>query len=126
VKYPDLRVFPLFTWRVPNESKALISEKERRLGMHAGDAETSLMLAVLPDWVKMEKAVAEYPPERPQGSLLGAKGSLTFAWLTHHLSKSGVIGDGTVATKEKGDRIWDSLTEGWVRVIQEVYEFPSP
>jgi creatinine amidohydrolase len=125
VKYPDLMLFPLFTWRVPNESKALISEKERRLAMHAGDAETSLMLAVLPDWVKMEKAVEEYPPERPEGSLLGTKGPLTFAWLTEQISSSGVVGDGTAGTKEKGDRIWESLAQGWVRVIQEVSEFRS-
>ena len=50
-KYPDLAVFPFFTWRVPNITNELLTEKEQELGIHAGDAETSLMLALLPEQV---------------------------------------------------------------------------
>ena len=94
------------------------------MGIHAGDAETSLLLAILPDTVKMERAVAEYPPE-PEG-LLSLERKLPIPWVTRDLSKSGVIGDPTPATKEKGDRILDSLSDGWVQVIQEVYRFQPP
>jgi creatinine amidohydrolase len=54
------------------------------------------------------------------------EGQLPFAWLTKELTKSGVMGDATVATTEKGDRILESLARGWVQVIQDVYKFQQP
>jgi creatinine amidohydrolase len=125
-KYGDFLVFPLFTWRVPNVAKELISAKELELVIHAGDAETSLMLSLLPEQVKMERAVAEYPQGLPEDSLLSMEGKLPFAWLTRELSQSGTLGDPTPATKEKGDRILESLVSGWVRVIQDIYQFRQP
>jgi creatinine amidohydrolase len=70
--------------------------------------------------------VKEYPPNLPQNSLLSLEGNLPFAWLTRELSKTGVIGDATVATKEKGDRLLDSLAQGWVEAIGDVYQFRQP
>ena len=54
------------------------------------------------------------------------EGKLPFAWLTKELSQSGVMGDATVATKEKSDRILESVSDGWVQVIQDVYKFKQP
>lgn len=125
-QYPDLMVFPLFVWRVPNDAADLIEPKELELGIHAGDAETSLMLSILPEQVHMDKAVCEYPQGLPQDSLLSMEGALPFAWVTRDLSHSGVLGDATVATREKGDRLLKSLTEGWVQLIQDVYRFQQP
>lgn len=125
-EYPDFAIFPLFTWRVPHITDRLLSEKEANYGIHAGDAETSIMLALLPDLVKMDKAVKEYPENSPQNSLLEMEGKLPFAWLTHEISKSGVIGDATTATKEKGELILESLADGWVKVIEDVYRFRQP
>lgn len=125
VKYEDLMVFPLFTWRVPHITKELLTPKESQLGIHAGDAETSLMLSILPDQVKMDAAVAEYP-DLPKDNLLTMDGRLQFGWVTRDLSQSGVVGDATVATKEKGDRILESLSDGWVQVIKDVYAFRIP
>jgi creatinine amidohydrolase len=126
IQYPDLMIFPLFIWNVPNVARDLLSPKELELGIHAGDAETSLMLALLPNQVKMDQAVREYPQGLPQDGLLSMEGMLPFAWITKDLSKSGVIGDATVATKEKGDRILESLALGWVKVIKDIYIFRQP
>ncbi|MGI0489127.1 creatininase family protein, partial [Pantanalinema rosaneae CENA516] len=125
-RYADFLVFPLFTWRVPNMAAELLTPKEREFGIHAGDAETSLLLAILPDQVKMERAIAEYPPSLPEQSLLSLEGKLPVAWVTRDLSQSGVMGDPTTATPEKGDRILNSLAEGWASVITEIYQFRSP
>ena len=125
-KYEDFLVFPLFTWRVPHIARELISPKELEFGIHAGDAETSLLLSILPEQVKMNRAVAEYPQGLPEDSLLSMEGKLPFAWVTRDLTKSGVLGDATVATKEKGDRLLESVSEGWVRVIQDIYKFRQP
>lgn len=124
--YADLMVFPLFTWRVPHSAGDLLTELEQALGIHAGDAETSLMLAVLPEQVRMEKAVKEYPQELPTQSLLSMEGALPFAWVTRDLSRSGVLGDATVATREKGDRILETVAAGWVQVIQDIHRFRQP
>jgi creatinine amidohydrolase len=125
-KYGDFLVFPLFTWKVSNIVAELFDSKEQELGIHAGAIETSLMLSLLPEQVRMERAVCEFPPESPPESLLSMEGKLPFAWVTKELSKSGVLGDATMATKEKGDRILAALVQGWCKVIAEVYQFRQP
>ena len=122
-EYQDFQVFPWFTWRVPNIASELLTPKELELGIHAGDAETSLMLALLPEHVKMDLAVKEYPRNLPQNSLLSMEGSLPFSWLTREVSTTGTMGDATTASKDKGDRILESLAQGWVQAITEVYHF---
>jgi creatinine amidohydrolase len=123
--HDDFQVFPFFTWRVPHITKQLMTEKESLLGIHAGDAETSLLLAILPETVKMERAVTEYPHGWAE-SLLDLERKLPIPWNTRDLSRSGIIGDPTVATREKGDRILASLADGWAQVIQDVYAFVPP
>lgn len=125
-KYEDLLMFPFFVWRVPNVAEKLLTPKELELGIHAGDAETSMMLSILPETVRMDKAVKEYPHGLPENSMLSMEGKLPFAWLTQELTRSGVLGDATVASQQKGDRIRESLTESWVKVIRDVYEFQQP
>ncbi|NJO42304.1 MAG: creatininase family protein [Cyanobacteria bacterium RU_5_0] len=125
-QHDDFMVFPLFVWRVPNIASEFLSPKELELGIHAGDAETSLLLSILPDQVKMEAAVTEYPYGLPENSLLSMEGKLPFAWTTRDLSRSGVLGDPTVATKEKGDRLLASLATGWTHVIHDIYTFQQP
>lgn len=77
-----------------------ISERERDLGYHAGQIETSLMLTVAPHLVHMEHAVAEYPP-----SGVGTAGPARKAWITSDVSRSGVLGDATVADEAQGRRM---------------------
>ncbi len=125
-KYDDFCVFPLFTWRVPHIAKELLTAKEWEFGIHAGDAETSLMLALMIDRVQMDRAVTEYPHGLPQDSLLSMEGALPFAWVMRDLTRSGVLGDPTVATKEKGERILASLADGWVQVIKDIHTFQQP
>jgi creatinine amidohydrolase len=125
-KYQDFSIFPLFVWRVPNIAAQLLTPKELELGIHAGDAETSLLLSILPEQVKMDRAVCEYPQGLPTDSLLSMEGNLPFAWLTGELTVSGVLGDATAATKEKGDMLLESLSDAWVKVIEDVCKFQQP
>lgn len=125
-QHEDFMVFPLFVWRVPNVATELLTEKELTLGIHAGDAETSLLLSILPEQVKMERAIAEYPTGLPENSLLSMEGNLPFAWTTRDLSRSGVLGDPTTANREKGDRLLDSLVDSWKQAIVDVYRFRQP
>ena len=107
-RHPDLSVFPLFIWRVPTSVRAKrISQKERELGIHAGTAETSVMLKLLPAQVRKDRLLCEYPQGLPEKGMISMEGALPFAWLTHDLTKSGTLGDATAATEALGEELID-------------------
>ena len=83
-----------------------LSPQEAAWGFHAGEWETALMLACAPELVHPARAVAEYPARQTDpGALRPENAAATFAWMTRDLSRSGVMGDATAATLEKG-RLW--------------------
>lgn len=85
-----------------------LSAQEAAYGFHAGEWETSLMLAVAPELVRMERAVCEYPARiEDPGELRPEDAPAVFSWLTHDVSRSGVMGDAPAATAEKGHRWLD-------------------
>jgi len=67
---------------------------------HAEEFETSLMLALAPELVRMDKAVKEYPVR----SIHYQHSSATMG----ELSQSGVFGDATAANAEKGQQWLDA------------------
>jgi creatinine amidohydrolase len=119
----DFNVFPLSVWGAPHCAAELVGDDEYAQGIHAGDVETSVMLALLPEQVDMTKAVRDFPSAFAPGSLLSLEGRLPTAWTMADLSKSGVVGDATAATAAKGEAILSSLAEGWVSVFEEIYRF---
>jgi creatinine amidohydrolase len=123
-RFPDFCVFPLFVWSVPNATADLLTARECRDGLHAGRAETSLMLALEPSAVRLDAAVAEYPPE--DCGALSAEGRLRYAWLTQDLSGSGVIGDPIGASTAEGEAILASLVEAWTGLLEEIVAFRMP
>ncbi len=125
-RHRDLQVFPLFVWRVPHCAAELFPAQENELGIHAGAAETALMLALAPELVHMDRAVAEYPRGLPQASLLSLEGKRPFAWLAHEVSASGVLGDPTLATPDKGERLLESLAASWAQLIADLHRFRQP
>lgn len=103
------------------------SEQENAFGFHAGEVETSLMLTIAPDLVEMAKAGCEYPAHLDDpGGLRPVKGAATWAWTTKDISETGVMGDATAATPEKG-RDW--LEEGGRELADDLRrltdEFPN-
>jgi len=76
---------------------------------HADEVETSLALALMPSAVRMERAAAEYPRFPPT---YGAE-----PILLHTFCESGVFGDPTAATAEKGERLLAGLADSCMRVI---------
>ncbi|MGA1623652.1 MAG: creatininase family protein [Synechocystis sp.] len=125
--HPDLQIFPFFTWRMPHCAGDLLTPEEMAHGIHAGDAETSLMMELLPDWVHGDRLVREFPQGVPTTEdLLSMEGNLPFAWLTKEVSRSGVMGDATVATPEKGEKLLACLAEGCAQAIAAVYHFTPP
>ncbi len=83
-------------------------------GTHADEAETSMLLYIAPDLVDMSKAVKDYDP-RPgrKGLTRDPNGAGTY-------SPSGIWGDPTLATKEKGRIIVEKTIVEIVRQVREL------
>lgn len=120
VRHGDYVVIPHFVWRVPNVASQFLAPKEKRLAMHAGHAETAIVMALAFETVKMGRAVANYPPEFPVQTLM-TEGRPAAAWTARDFGPLGVIGDPSGATREQGDQILASLAESWAKAIEEVH-----
>ncbi|MCW5613292.1 MAG: creatininase family protein [Rubrivivax sp.] len=120
LRHGDYVVLPHFTWRVPHAAGRFLSEREKRLSMHAGHAETAILMALAPETVHMQHAVAAYPPEFPS-KVLSPDGRPACAWTARDFGDSGVIGDPLPATPEQGREILDSLAESWAQGITDLH-----
>lgn len=110
---PRLAVLPCFLWRGADGLGELLPEPERSEGLHAGLAETSLMLFLEQAGVAALPA-ADGPGRRqvpPEGWSL--EGACPCSWLTAELSESGVIGDPGGASEELGQELFQRLVRGW-------------
>jgi creatinine amidohydrolase len=107
----DLRILQVFYPHLDQLRGEVESEMWGGGNFHAEEVETSMMLFLHPDLVRMDRAVREYPDlsvEYEMSSLpMGA------------LSQSGVFGDATVATMEKGERFLQLWVERTVELWAE-------
>jgi creatinine amidohydrolase len=118
--HPDLAVLPCFLWRGLDDAASLIPEPERSQGLHAGLAETSLMLHLAPDLVGADRlADGPTPDDKPPPGWSWEGGAPT-AWRTGEISTSGVIGDPTGATAELGAKLFEGLVNGWSQRLRSL------
>jgi creatinine amidohydrolase len=120
LRHGDYQVLPHFVWRVPHVAGRFMAEKEKRLAMHAGHAETAILMALAPDTVNMARAVTNYPPEYPS-KILSPDGRPPAAWTARDFGPSGIIGDPLPATPEQGQEILESLAASWAQGIEDLY-----
>lgn len=107
--------------------EGLFTEDETRFGIHAGDMETSVMLALHPDHVQMEHARDFHPAiadiARENRHLgLGSGGKL--GWQAQDMNAAGACGDAAAATTEKGATVLDHAARQLVKLLQEVDQMP--
>ena len=94
-----------------------ISKQEK--GTHADEIETSKMLYIAPSLVNMKKAVKEYGVEGKPRALLPPTNYRSY-W------QSGVYGDATLATREKGKRLVEAFVEDVVKEIDDLKRAELP
>jgi creatinine amidohydrolase len=119
VRHGDYLVVPHFTWRVANVAGQFLAPKEKALAMHAGHAETAIILALAPETVRMDRAQPNYGPEWTAKTLSADR--VAAAWTARDFGPSGVIGDPTPATREQGEQILASLAASWAKGIEELH-----
>ncbi|MEB3334569.1 MAG: creatininase family protein [Cyanobacteriota bacterium] len=112
-RHPSLAVLPCFLWRGLEDGASLIPEPERAQGLHAGLAETSLMLHLAPELVGAERGADGVDPRRQPPEGWSWEGRAPAAWRTGELSASGVIGDPSGASAELGRQLFEGLLKGW-------------
>jgi creatinine amidohydrolase len=100
---------------------------ENAWGMHAGESETSWMLALAPELVHMERTatdgVGAYP-RMPEGIRhLAVRGPVGFSWLTADLSAVGVLGDPRAASGDKGRAYVAATVDKLAGVLEEIASF---
>ena len=101
----------------------LYSDEELRFGIHAGDLETSVMLAVDPKNVQMEKAKNFIPKTveiDDEFQHIGLGSAVKFGWQAQDLNKFGACGNAKKATKEKGESTVEYACEKIVEAIGEI------
>jgi creatinine amidohydrolase len=96
---------------------APVLRQPRLLAGHADEAATSMMLFVDPSAVDMRQAAREYADGR---------GALTRADSGGVVSKSGTLGDATLATADKGQVLVTALLDGVLGDIDRLRRAPLP
>ncbi|HVV08298.1 creatininase family protein [Amycolatopsis sp.] len=119
-----LLVFPVTTGRlgVP----AGIDLPDTEFSIHGGYVETSVMLHLAPDAVRLDRAEAggvHLPALYPATGELSLEGPLPTAWLSDDLTTNGVIGDPRSATAETGKEIVGHWASRLATAYRQMTEF---
>lgn len=105
----------------------LFDAHEHRFGIHAGDIETSMMLALAPQQVDMAQAqnFASTSEERAQQyPVLGNGRSAKLSWAMQDYNAAGAVGNAAAATVEKGAAVVDAAGRALATLLAEVHRLP--
>lgn len=110
-----------------NDVNALFSAEEHRFGIHGGDIETSMMLALDPIHVDMSQtqnfASAAHARSK-QFDILGNGTSAKLAWQTQDYNPAGAVGNAANATAEKGHAVVNAAGQALARMLTEIDRLP--
>lgn len=120
--HPESTVVFFNYWALAGEAMARVRSSEPGGAAHAGEFETSLYLALDPERVSLDAAVREIPAPRLTGERIDLFqwGRINIAFNMSELTRSGVVGDPLVATREKGESILAALISQIAAVIKEM------
>jgi creatinine amidohydrolase len=111
------KAFTLAIFTYPGASEVVESVRERPVAhpgfMHACEIETSYMLHLAPENVRMERAAENYP------TFPADFGQLAYRW--SEFSNSPVLGDPRAATPAKGMAILDRVVERMAQLTTNLY-----
>jgi len=125
----DLLVYSVNWFNLPlgSEVDGLFSADEHRFGIHAGEIETSMMLALAPDQVDMAQAknFASSSQQRSQKfSILGNGKSAKLGWQMQDYNPVGAVGNAAAATTGKGRVVVQAAGQALARLLTELDQLP--
>jgi len=104
----------------------LISAEEKHLDIHAGYIETSVMLALAPDQVRMDKARNFHNNQQDyinRYKHLRAYGPHAFGWMMHDLNAQGAAGNALRANAQDGEKMIRHAVTGLTELMDDVHQF---
>jgi creatinine amidohydrolase len=105
----------------------LFSADEHRFGIHAGDIETSMMLAL--DAAQVDMSLARDFPSSSQVrarnfDILGNGKSAKLGWQMQDYNPAGAVGNAAAATAEKGRVLINAAGRSLARMLSEIDQLP--
>lgn len=114
------------SWTRFGVPEGLITPEEKALDIHAGDIETSVMLAIRPDLVRMDQ-LRDFPSRQADYAArfrhLRAYGPHAFGWKMSDLNKDGAAGNASQATAAKGEAFLDHAVKGLAELLTDMAAF---
>ena len=104
------------------------SAHEHRFGIHAGDIETSMMLALRPEQVDLAKAQDFHSTSQDrsvQFSILGDGRSAKLGWQMQDYNPHGAVGNAAAATAENGQALLKAAGRSLAQLLAEIDQLPS-
>ena len=125
----DLIVYHSNWYDLPlaDEAMAPFGPDERRFGVHGGDMETSMMLAIRPALVDMEQARDFASTSRQRARdypILGNGRSARLAWQMQDYNPQGAAGNAAAATADKGRALVASAATQLALLLAEFSRLP--
>jgi creatinine amidohydrolase len=125
----DLIVYGCSWWNLPlgEAVTGLFTPEEHRFGVHGGEIETSLMLALRPGLVRMEQARAFASTSQQRAAtypVLGDGRSAKLGWAMRDYNPQGAAGNAAGATLEKGQAVLRATGQAFARLLQEISALP--
>lgn len=98
---------------------------EQRAGGHADELETSVVLYLRPELVHMELAPTDYGQPAGEAGPGYRPGGFSRTPGTPEYSETGIFGDATLATPEKGRKVVEIMTREWLRALRAFATTPG-
>ena len=111
-----------------SDVNALFSAHEHRFGIHAGEIETSMMLALAPEQVDMAQAqnFASTSEDRAKRfAILGNGKSAKLGWQMQDYNPAGAVGNAAAATADKGRAVLDAAGRALAALLAEIHQLPD-
>lgn len=129
----DLLVYSASWFNLPlldeqgQDLNARIPAEEHRFGIHGGQVETAMMLALRPELVRRQHArdFASTSRDRSrQCPLLGNGRSAKLAWQTQDYNPQGAVGNAAAADADLGRALVDAAGRGLAQLLREFSALP--
>jgi creatinine amidohydrolase len=117
-----------FNLPLGDDVMGLFPPQEHRFGIHGGDIETSLMLAIRPDLVDMGQARHFQSASEVRAAtcaILGNGRSAKLGWQMQDYNPAGAVGDASAATAEKGQALLQAVGAQLAALLHEVQALPD-
>lgn len=112
---------------VPPDQGGKSPSAELGMGIHAGLEETSIMLHLRPELVRLELSERSVPEHLASFERVRFGGAVSFGWLSDDFGTNGTLGDPAGATAEHGKQVYEAMITAAGQSLAEIARFdPRP